>query len=312
MNDPMRARPKAPAPGLTETADTAKALPNGGSRTLAVSLRSWADAGYGLWALQGMALAFGIFRTGRGESLVPLTVGAVFVSLGLLVACLRLPSSPSWHGWYPGRGTRPTREALAALGCYLPMLAVAGLTRGDNDFWATRLAGAALMLCSVGHLIYSASPRRQRLRRYLRASATLPIGRVVGALYSGGLWLWVCAATDQTPPSAGDPLQQPWLLLLLFMALLLGLVEGMRWHALRVPGLSPAETRRRGLSPARFGAALLTYALPCAALLLADRWQAGGLLALMAALGSVLGHALEQYLYECMLARCAQAQSTDG
>ena len=62
-----------------------------GSRALAAMLQTWADTGYGLWALQGMALAFGMFRAGRGESLVPLALGALFVSAGLLVACLRLP-----------------------------------------------------------------------------------------------------------------------------------------------------------------------------------------------------------------------------
>ena len=63
------------------------------------------------------------------------------------------------------------------------------------------------------------------------------------------------------------------------MALLLGLIEGMRWHALRGPGVPSLEVRRWGLSPARFAAAVLTYALPCAALLLADHWSFGGLLA---------------------------------
>lgn len=303
MNEPMPVQDDAPD-SVHPTA-AGKPVRAGTSRTLTAVVQAWADTGYGLWALQGTALAFGVFRAGRGESLVPLTLGAVFVSVGLIVACLRLPGMPAWHGWYPGRASWPTREALVALASYLPMLAVAGLTRGDNDFWATRLAGAALMLCSICNLIYSAGARRQRIRRLLRASATWPIGRVVGALYSGGLWLWVCAATDQTPAAGEASLQQPWLLLLLFMALLLGLIEGMRWHALRAPGM-PAEARRGGLSPARFASALLTYAVPCAALLLADRWQLGGLLALIAALGSVFGRSLEQQLFEQALARCAK------
>lgn len=275
-------------------------------RVLEAMLRVWADTGYGLWTLQGTALAFGIFRAGRGESLVPLTLGAVFVSAGLLVACLRMPGVPAWHGWHPGRGRRPTREALIALAGYLPMLAVAGLTRGDNAFWATRLAGAVLMISSVGNLIYSASSSRQRLRRVLRHAAMLPLGKVIAAFYAGGLWLWLCIAADDRTDPSGDALQQPWLLLLLFLALLLGLIEGMRWHALRAPGVPAAEVRGWSLSGGRFLAALLTYALPCAALLLADRWHTGGLLALAAALASVLGRSLEQRLYEQAAARCAK------
>ena len=105
----------------------------------------------------------------------------------------------------PGASNWPTREAMLALAGFLPMLAVAGLTRGDNAFWATRVAGAALMLCSVGNLIYAGEVRHLRLRRRLRASAMQPSGRVIGALYSGGLWLWLCAAADHTPAAAEEP-----------------------------------------------------------------------------------------------------------
>jgi hypothetical protein len=86
------------------------------------------------------------------------------------------------------------------------------------------------------------------------------------------------------------------LLVLLIMALLLGLIEGMRWHALRLSDTQPASQGDR-VAPARFAAALLGYAIPCIALLLADRWQASGALALLAALSAMVGRALEQRLY---------------
>lgn len=263
-------------------------------------LRTWSDTGYGLWALQGMALAFGIFRHGRGESLVPLALGVLFVSVGLVIASLRRPGMPSWHGWYPGRSAWPTREALMALAVYLPLLAVAGLTRGDNEFWATRVAGAALMLCSLGMLYTTPVRGRDELRV---PGTSLSVGRVMAALYGGGLWLWLCVAADKGGMGPADAAHQPWLLILLVLALLLGLLEGMRWHALRMPDSDGAMKTGGSVAPARFFAALLTYAVPCTALLLADRWQASGLMALLAALCGVAGRTLEQRLYERALLR---------
>ncbi len=291
MTAPMQAPPSAPGAGAESSAHPHAGAPG----RVAIALQVLADTGYGIWVLQGVALACGIFRDGRGESLVPLAVGALFVLAGLVVASLPVPGLPAWHGWHPGRNAWPTRPALIALAGFLPVLAVAGLTRGDNDFWATRLAGAALMLCSLGSLIHG-MPRRLAPAR-LASSAVLPAGRVMAALYGGGLWLWLAVAADgRIAIGPAQPQHQPWLLVLLIMALLLGLTEGMRWHALR---RSDAGSMPQGgrIVPARFAAALLGYAIPCVALLLADRWQAGGALALLAALSALVGRALEQRLY---------------
>lgn len=265
------------------------------ARGLSTVLQMLADTGCGIWALQGMGLAAGIFREGRGESLVPLMIGLVFVTLSLLLSGMKHAGLPAWQGWYPGNGLRPTRGALLVLALYLPMLAVAGLTRGDNDFWATRIAGAALMLCCLGALLYNPGGRRSGAGSG-DAVAAVPIGRVMSALYGGGLWLWLCAAAD-SDMSFGPalPEHQPWLLLLMIMALLLGLMEGMRWHALRMGG--SGSQRESVPVRGRFVAAVLSHALPCLALLLADRWQAGGLLAGVAAASNLVGRALEQGLY---------------
>lgn len=291
MTTPMQAPPSVPEAG----AESAARPRDHAAGPVAIVLQVLADTGYGIWTLQGMALAFGIFREGRGESLVPLAVGTLFVIAGLVVASVRGSSGPAWHGWRPGHHAWPTRSALIALASFLPMLAVAGLTRGDNDFWATRLAGATLMLCSLGSLIHG-MPRWGAPAR-LASSAVLPVGRVMAALYGGGLWLWLFVAADGSiAVGPAQPQHQPWLLVLLVMALLLGLIEGMRWHALRQSGSESAPQGGRVL-PARFAAALLGYAIPCIALLLADRWQASGALALLAALSALIGRALEQQLY---------------
>jgi hypothetical protein len=272
-------------------------------------LRVLALSGYGLWILLGLALALGIYRGGRSEALLPLALGAVFVSTGLLVACLHLPGLSDWHGWYPARRSRPTREALLALAAYLPMLAVAGLVRGDNAFWATRVAGAALALCSVASLFYTVRNYRMRLSAgVLRCSSQLPVSRIIAAWYAGGLWLWLClAAQDGAVHPAGT---RPWIMVLLALALLLGLIEGLRWQALSPPG-RPAVQRMRGRT-ARFVAALFTYAVPSVALLVVDLSDAGVPLVALAAVSCLLGRTIEQRAYEAALARLCRVDRVPG
>ena len=266
----------------------------------AVLLRVLAGGGYGLWMLLGLALALGIYRDGRSEALVPLALGGIFVSAGLLAACLRVPSLGLWHGWRPAERSWPTGEALLALATYLPMLAVAGLVRGDNTFWATRLAGAILLLCSVVSLIYTVHGDRRRLASSAQhLLAQLPATRMVSAWYGGGLWLWLCMATQDggMPPGA-----QPWIMALLLLALLLGLIEGLRWQALLGSDRRRSDTRARTWRPARFVAAVFTYAIPSVVLLLIDLSGTGPLLIAVAAISSLLGRTIEQRAYEATLA----------
>lgn len=255
----------------------------------AIVLRMLAVCGYGLWMLLGLGLALGVYSEGRGESLVPLLVGAVFVSLGPLLASAGVPWLRGWRGWRLEPGLRPSRQTLLALACYLPMLGVAGLARGSNDFWATRLISAALAVCSLACLVYA--PRGARAPRPPGLVAQLPVDRVITACYGGGLWLLLCVVSQDPAVRIGDT--RMWVIGLLLLALLLGLVEGMRWQSVTGRG---AGARWRW----RFAAAALTYAVPCLGLLLVhydydDRWPV-----LLAALACVVGRSVELRLYEGM------------
>ncbi|MHA6205747.1 hypothetical protein ACXU4B_15080 [Dyella soli] len=258
-------------------------------------------SGCGLWMLLGLALAIGIYPAGRGDALVPLAFGVVLVASGLVAAWMHSSWMPSWHGWQPGKGSRPTREALIALATFLPMLAVAGLARGDNSFPVTRLAGATLALCSLVSLIMTAHGEASRHAPGLdgRLASQLPLSRVVSATYAGGLWLWLCMAGQQggDAPAAGA---MPWIIGLLLLALLRGLVDGMRWQALL--SLSPGHRPVLELQPRRYVAAALTYAVPCLGLLLAGFDDSQQLLAALATLGCMLGMGLELTLYHGALA----------
>jgi len=268
--------------------------------------------GYGLWMLLGLALALGIYSFGRGEALVPLMLGCVFVSAGPLLASLRwLPMMPDWYGWQFSNRQRPTRETLMLLTTYLPMLGVAGLAHGDNDFWATRLAGATLMLCSLASVLFGAyGYRARRLPELTGIASQMPISRVVSAWYGGGLWLWLCVISQDASNWPGGG--RPWILGLLLLALLLGLVEGMRWQALQfssVDGREPSEILT-GLQTPRFTAAALTYAVPCLSLLLAHLFRDDRWMALLAALACVLGKSLELRLFDIALYRRAARRPT--
>ncbi|KRE97625.1 hypothetical protein ASG87_15340 [Frateuria sp. Soil773] len=269
---------------------------------LGVLLRVLAVGGYGLWLLLGAALSLGVYREGRSEALLPLGLGCLFVSLGLLAAGLR--PGLDWHGWRPGIGQRPTRDALLALLTYLPMMAVAGLVRGSNDFWATRLAGMALLLCSLGSLTYSAwHYRRQLGEGAQRISSTLPISRVVSACYGGGLWLWLCLRLEDGGDPGHTASSHAWVMLMLMLALLLGLIEVLRWQSLQPQAF--ARPARQDIRPARFVASLFVYALPCSVLLLDDLSGIGLLPVAAAAVSCTVGKTIEQRLYETALGRPA-------
>ena len=264
--------------------------------------RILAASGYGLWAWLGLALVLGLYPAGRSGTLLPLCVGTVLVGAGLLAACLPWRGASGWYGWYPRRDSRPTRAALLALATFLPMLAVAGLVRGDNIFWATRLAGAVLALCSVASLAYTGYRfRRQLSPASQRAAASLPLSRLVFAGYAGGLWLWLCTlAQGELVAPRG---LSPWILLLLTLALLLGLLEGQGWQALGGLGAQRSADYEHALQPARFVAALFTYVFPCIALLLARQDGVDLIAAALAVPSCLLGKWLERHLYESLLLR---------
>lgn len=274
-----------------------------GPESLAPLWRILAASGYGLWAWLALALALNMYPAGRSGTLIPLSIGTVLVGIGPLVACLPWRGAADWYGWRPLRDSRPPHAAMMALVTFLPMLAVAGLARGDNAFWATRLAGVALALCSLGSLAYAGYRYRRELPpSSQRVATSLPVSRMVFAGYAGGLWLWLCTLAQ---PDLLSPIGlYPWILLLLVLALLLGLLEGLDWQTLA--NAQPRGTMRdSALRPARFVAALFTFVLPCIALLLARHHGVDLIAAALAVPSCLAGKWLERYLYESLLLRAS-------
>jgi hypothetical protein len=295
---PLRNSPSSAKPANDADAPTASWR----AESVAPLWRILAASGYGLWAWLGLALVLGLYPAGRSGTLMPLSVGTALVGAGLLAACLPWRGAPDWYGWRPRRDIRPTRAAMLALATFLPMLAVAGLARDGNIFWATRLAGAVLTLCSLASLTYTGYRFRQQLSvSSQRAAASLPVSRVVFAGYAGGLWLWLCTLAQDEPAAPVN--LYPWILFLLTLALLLGLLEGQGWQALGGSARHGNATHEGALQPARFVAALFTYVLPCTALLLAREDGVDLIAAAVAVPSCLLGKWLERHLYESQLLR---------
>ena len=269
-------------------------------------LRVLAISGHGLWIWLGTGVALGMNRIGDGAMQMPLLLGTALVCAGLALGGLPSSASTDGHAGPAVERRRPRRVAAMTLACCLPVLLLLVLGDGHGHVLAMRLAGAALLLCSLASLVQ----RTHRFRRQLsadlqRLSMSLPVSRLVTAWYIGGLWFWLCTMMqgEAEPVRSGSP----WILLLLALALLLGLLEGMRWQSLGPSPESGHDMRLQQLSPQRVLAALLVYVLPCAALLLTDR-LGGGLLAVTLALPScLLGRTLEQRVYETALARAFPA-----
>ncbi|WP_426687532.1 hypothetical protein [Rhodanobacter ginsengiterrae] len=263
-----------------------------------ILLRVLAISGYGLWIWLGMGLVLGMNRIGNGAMQMPLLLGTALVCAGLGLGRMRLSATTEWYGGPSAERRWPRRAAGMALACFLPVLLLLALGDGHGHVLAMRLAGVALLLCSLASLVHSAYRFRSQLTPDLqRMASTLPVSRLVTAWYCGGLWLWLCIMVQGGPePGQGASV---WILLLLALALLLGLLEGMRWQSL---GPSRDDDHDMHLSPLRLFAALFVYVLPCAALLLTDRFGGGLLAAALAVPSCLLGKMLEQHVYETALA----------
>jgi hypothetical protein len=271
------------------------------SESVAPLWRILSISGYGLWSWLGLALALGFYPAGRNGTLLPLSVGTAMVGIGLLVACLPWRGATDWYGWRPRRDSRPTHAAMLALLTFLPMLAVAGLARGDNVFWATRMAGAVLSLSCVASLAFTGYRYQQQLSSAAqRAVTSMPVNRLVFAGYAGGLWLWLSILVHGEPVSLLG--SYPWILLLLAFALLLGLLESMDWESLARSESHARASHDRGLTPARFVAAFFTYVVPCVSLLVARSEGLDLIAAAVAVPSCLLGKWLERHLYESLLA----------
>ncbi|MGH8144805.1 MAG: dimethyl sulfoxide reductase anchor subunit family protein [Rhodanobacteraceae bacterium] len=148
-------------------------------------------AGYGLWCLLGAALAAGIYPSTTTTVLVPLAFGFVLVTVGLLASTLHLGRPErAWRALSQWRSSWLSREGIASLATYLPMLAVGWCAYADRTGVAIRVTGALLALGALATLLCTANIYRSlKTIHAWRVRQVLPL-YFAFALLSGGLWLW--------------------------------------------------------------------------------------------------------------------------
>ncbi len=144
-------------------------------------------AGYGLWFWLGIATAGGT-PLPRTSSLIALALGFVCVSAGLLSSTWHLGQPQrAWRAFSQWRSSWLSREGVAALLCFVPMLWLASALWQRHDTRSAGLLLAALSVVTVictGMIYVSLKPIPAWRHRLV-----LP-GYLLFAAFTGGLsWL---------------------------------------------------------------------------------------------------------------------------
>lgn len=268
-----------------------RTLPGGDSRAV-LSLRSigaFVEAvldvvnasGYGIWTVTGVMLAFNLDIDGRGDVLVPLLTGLIFIAAGHVGVLLSDLGPRRWRAAVRLlKGSQPRSDSLLAWITFVIMLALAGLVRGNNAFWATRAVSALLSLSCIATLL--AIPT---WRRYRSVPARLRRGGLLASLFCGGLWLWFMITLQHQParPDGGvDPL--------LLGLLVVGLVAGLSTPA--PPGRPVSDDRMN-----QWLVIVLAFAAPCALVTAASMWRGHSAMALAALLSCQIGLSINEMLH---------------
>jgi DMSO reductase anchor subunit len=158
-------------------------------------------AGYGVWCLLGAALAARVYPLAGAGILVPLGFGFVLVTAGLIASTAHLGRPErAWRALSQWSSSWLSREGIASLVTYLPMLAVAWLGQAGSTDWPIRVAGASLALSSLATIVCTANIYRSlKTVHAWCAPQVLPL-YLVFAVLSGGLWLWAWLALASARP----------------------------------------------------------------------------------------------------------------
>lgn len=216
-------------------------------------------AGYGLLALLGGGIALGLWPRGTAATLVPLAVGAILVSIGLLASTAHLGKPwRAWRAFSQWRSSWLSREGVASVATYLPVLVLgAGLVGTPPDTatpLASRIAGALLVVGAAITVFCTA-----RIYSSLRTipawhDATVTPGYLLLAAYTGGLWLWLLGAIARRD---GDGIGQlglaPELLAgVVLVAMLAAFLKLFYWR--RIDHAAPVARIESATGLAAFGA----------------------------------------------------------
>jgi DMSO reductase anchor subunit len=183
-------------------------------------------AGYGLLILVGILLGDKTQVIGRDETLAALLLGAVFAAAGLISSMFHLGQPQrAWRALSQWRSSWLSREGVAALATFLPLVALGWLLWRNANAPAWHVLGKLLAVLAVATL-YCTSGIYTSLKtihawhnRYV-----LPVFLLLGVL-NGSAWLWLLDATG------GGHLAERTSIALPALTLLLALVCAALKHA---------------------------------------------------------------------------------
>jgi DMSO reductase anchor subunit len=126
-------------------------------------------AGYGLLALLGASAAFGFLPPYHGLGLVSLGLALGLISLGLFASTGHLGHPErAWRAFSQWRSSWLSREAVAAVGTYLPggVFAIGWIFHGQTNGWVglaglLAAAGATITVAMTGMIYASLKPVAQ-------------------------------------------------------------------------------------------------------------------------------------------------------
>jgi DMSO reductase anchor subunit len=148
--------------------------------------------GYGMLFLLGVMLAFDPSGLGRNEALVELAIGAVFVAAGLSASTLHLGQPQrAWRAFSQWRSSWLSREGVASVASFVPVLALAWCLCFDSDESLSRGLGALLAALAVVTVFCTA--------RIYTCLKTIPAwhnvyvlpGYLLLGLLGGACWSWL-------------------------------------------------------------------------------------------------------------------------
>jgi len=184
-------------------------------------------AGFGLWALLGGALALDVYPHARLAVSLPLVLGFVFASAGLLSSTLHLGRpARAWRAFSQWDSSWLSREGVASVVTYVPAFVIAAcLCTGVHPVWI-RATGAVMLACAVATVVCTA-----RIYTSLKPVAAWRDPRVLPlyllfAFWSGGLWLWTCLSFVATTHSL------PFAIGLLAVGAIAAALKWMYWRSL--------------------------------------------------------------------------------
>lgn len=199
--------------------------------------------GYGLWAWLGLNLALNATPMARTPMLVALAAGFVLVSAGLVASLWHLGQPQrAWRALSQWRSSWLSREGVAAVLTYLPVLLLVWLLwRGEHGV-LVRIAGILLAGCSVTTvictaMIYASLPPVPAWRERAVVPTYLACALLGGTLCSAAAFAsfgWHPQGSDLLAPIA--------------IALILAALKMDYWRRIDVPASAPDAADATGLA----------------------------------------------------------------